>query len=800
MCVTCVLAGKHPFACGSTQPITQQLTIPADPSTTATISVGGTVDSVLDFEGDKDWFRIDLTAGQTIQVDMFGLDHDPNNGLPELEDPLVRIFAADGNFLAENDDIVSGVERDSRLIFTASEDGTYFIEADAWTDGDLDFAGDYRLTVVATDAPPPPPPGGPVDSIQGRLALNTDDPVLVFFSPAGTPYDYNFGGSRTALADGTNAYEQAQYFSVFEDLETFIDVDFQLTTRRNEADIEIGTAALPTVGGSTLLGFFQLPSSNGNGGGGLINSAGFGYSDAPGGSLDSGGFMYGVAIHEFGHGLGLSHPHEAGAGSVQMEGVTSSSSLGAFDLNQSVFTAMSYNEPWVSGPNGRPRTNDHGYNRTFGALDIAALQAMYGANTSNAEGDDRYSLWTANEQGTGYQAIWDTGGEDEIVHEGTADAVIDLRAATLLYEEGGGGFMSYVDGIYGGFTIANGVVIENAEGGEGDDDIIGNDAANRLAGGSGRDTLNGGDGDDHLIGGTGGDQFYGGGGIDVADYAASSQAVFVTLGGIGTGGDAEGDSLQAIEALIGSEFNDLLTGDEAANTLTGGAGSDVLEGGGGADVLYGGAGFDALEGGAGADSLFGGDSIGDIATYFSATGPLRFVFDPAGDIAAGSSPDLVDDVIGDDIEGFGGASAFANTFDASAVTGLTFFLGGASGDTFFGGSGTDQLIGVGGNDVIYGNDGADGLVGEGGDDDLYGGADADFFFFDEADGADVIHDFNPAIDRILFGGTQVEAITDLVFVTVNSDDTRIDYGAAGQGNSITVLNVEEAALQNALVF
>ncbi len=43
---------------------------------------------------------------------------------------------------------------------------------------------------------------------------------------------------------------------------------------------------------------------------------------------------------------------------------------------------------------------------------------------------------------------------------GAARAVIDLRAATLRYEEGGGGFVSAVNGIAGGFTIAAGVVIE----------------------------------------------------------------------------------------------------------------------------------------------------------------------------------------------------------------------------------------------------------------------------------------------------------------------------------------------------
>ena len=58
---------------------------------------------------------------------------------------------------------------------------------------------------------------------------------------------------------------------------------------------------------------------------------------------------------------------------------------------------------------------------------------------------------------------------------------IDLRAATLAGDDpNAGGFLSQHTGVAGGFTIANGVVIENAIGGNGNDTLIGNSAANRL--------------------------------------------------------------------------------------------------------------------------------------------------------------------------------------------------------------------------------------------------------------------------------------------------------------------------------
>lgn len=56
---------------------------------------------------------------------------------------------------------------------------------------------------------------------------------------------------------------------------------------------------------------------------------------------------------------------------------------------------------------------------------------------------------------TFYAAIWDAGNEDEIVNPWTARIVIELRTAILRQESGGGGFLSWVEGLHGGFTIAH---------------------------------------------------------------------------------------------------------------------------------------------------------------------------------------------------------------------------------------------------------------------------------------------------------------------------------------------------------
>lgn len=70
-----------------------------------------------------------------------------------------------------------------------------------------------------------------------------------------------------------------------------------------------------------------------------------------------------------------------------------------------------------------------------------------------------------------------------------------------------GGYPSYLEGLNGGLTIAAGVLIENAEGGIGDDQIIGNAEANTLLGMDGNDVLEGYLGADVLTGGPGSDVF-----------------------------------------------------------------------------------------------------------------------------------------------------------------------------------------------------------------------------------------------------------------------------------------------------
>jgi Ca2+-binding RTX toxin-like protein len=450
---------------------------------------------------------------------------------------------------------------------------------------------------------PPPPVPDPLKGVDWGNTL-ADASVTYYFAAAGE----NVMGEVTD-SDWT-PYEKAQASAALNEFSRIAMLTFTEVSTRAQADFVLGKGFLD----SDLTGKMGPPDPDlgDRQGNGWFNTNPTYWSDATGGLLAPGAYGYSNFIHEFGHGLGLAHPHDDGGGTGQLfQGVRRPTDTGDFDLNQEVFTVMSYNKGWETGPAGDSGTLLHGIAKTPMALDIAVIQAKYGANMSWATGNDSYTLVAANGPGTGYTAIWDAGGADAIRHDGAAPAVIDLRVATLRYEEGGGGFVSHVQGIFGGFTIANGVVIENAIGGSGGDTITGNAVANllrgrggndRIDGLGGNDTLQGGDGADTLIGGAGNDLIRGGDtAADLRDVVFGGDGNDTVHGGAGndeaSGGN--GDDL-----IFGDAGSDTLIGNDGRDTLSGGGLSDVIFGGPGNDYINGGFGFDRLNGGAGADTFF----------------------------------------------------------------------------------------------------------------------------------------------------------------------------------------------------
>lgn len=228
-------------------------------------------------------------------------------------------------------------------------------------------------------------------------------------------------------------------------------------------------------------------------------------------TLVPGGTAYWLVLHEIGHGIGLEHPHSTwhGSGLFPKVRIDASNDPGDFGHNSNLGTTMSY------------RSFGGAMAATPMAFDIATLQKMYGANMSTGSGDNVYQVHS------GYlNCIWDAGGADAI--NGTsANDIIDLRPAPLANTPGGGGWLSHIVGRIGGFTIANGVEIENAYGGNGNDRLQGNWLDNFLWGGAGNDFIIGGGGADAIAGGGGFDKLYTGNDarVDVV-YAGNGDTIY----------------------------------------------------------------------------------------------------------------------------------------------------------------------------------------------------------------------------------------------------------------------------------
>ncbi len=488
---------------------------------------------------------------------------------------------------------------------------------------------------------PPPPDASPLRSIQGLFAYGREDRdpetveiITYAFGEGGIDLAAALGEPGPLVSDTWPDAGKAAYRAILDHYEEVINVAFVETDDPEAADLVEYVANLRESPDASFYGLQEFPGPATSIG--VINSDWFEFDG--GAPALPGGILWKVMIHELGHGLGLGHPHDNGLGTSIMRGVEAPRfSFGDFDLNQGAFTVMSYNG--AAGARYGITYGNYGDSLTLGALDIAALQTMYGANDTTRPGDDVYRLDMFNELGVGYATIWDTGGVDTLRYDGDREATLDLRAATLRYEEGGGGFLSEIVGVKAGRTIAHGVVIENAIGGRASDEIFGNDADNRLLGRNGFDRIEALGGDDTVHGGRLDDVLLGGAGADVLVGGSGDDAI---------NGGAGADTIRA------GAGRDSVSGQAGEDRILGGAGRDVVEGQGGDDVLVGHGGGDRLEGGAGEDRIAGGrgnDSIGG----------------GAGDdrIRAGTGEDTILGGAGDDVIA-GGRGADAFVFAANA--------------------------------------------------------------------------------------------------------------------------------------
>lgn len=513
-------------------------------------------------------------------------------------------------------------DRDHEIVYTADFTGPVYVSVAKTTTISVDVP--YTLKIAETTPAPPPDPlpavnapaaNSPLATIFSKdsngKALRVEDRIIKYFLDDGV-------GNGGALSDSPwNTTEKTAVKAAMTQISKYVDLTFEEITNSDDVGDADWVFIIKDNGAPGKQGAFTHPG-DGRQFGEFFRS-GSGWDENDEGGLDKGGAGFSTLVHEMLHGLGLAHPHDNGGNSKILPGSKSGDSLtpGQNDLNQGVFTAMSYVPGWYDGE--VPRAADQTYGDIISpmALDLAVLQLLYGKKANVAKGDTLYKLQGITDDDTSYQLIYDTGGTDTIRTADNANGYVDLRAATLKYESGGGGRVSYMEDVTGGFTIAKGVVIENAEGSIMDDTLGGNDHANKLMGkggqdklfgrggkdtlegGSGWDTLYGQDGNDTLRGGDGNDKMYGGAnnnllvGDDGNDTLYGAEHKDTLKGGIGK------------DQLFGYAHDDHLFGGANNDTLKGGHNTDKLSGDGGNDKLFGGAHMDNLKGGADNDTLQG---------------------------------------------------------------------------------------------------------------------------------------------------------------------------------------------------
>jgi len=271
--------------------------------------------------------------------------------------------------------------------------------------------------------------------------------------------------------------------------------------------------------------------------------------------------------------------------------------------------------------------------------------------------------------------------------------------------------------------------VERIEGSAHDDALTGDVGANILRGRAGNDALAGGAGDDVLRGDEGADTLNGGDGFDIATYFSAEAGVTVDLDtGVGSRGEAAGDTLNNIEAVQGSNAgDDVLFGSSGADQLMGFGGNDQLSGRGGNDQIHGGHGNDIIDGGDGNDFLLGQ----------------------------------------------GGADSITGSSGADNLQ------GGDGNDDLDGGNGDDRVFGGAGNDTLIGGAGDDHIRGGEGFDILTGGAGADTFHFSDVSRSDQITDFDVGLD-----------VLDLSDITNVSGIENIGFSATAQGLLLSSSSVE----------
>ncbi len=161
----------------------------ASTASVATIAVNSLVTDRIGWQGDtSDWGRVTLTAGTLYQFDLVGTSGD--GSALSLADPYLALRNSAGTLIAYDDD--SGVGLNSRIFYTPTTSGTYFLDVQVANNG----YGTYSLIVNAAPTASTITVGS---SVAGSINFAGDTNLHSVSLTAGVTYGFALDG--TTLVD-----------------------------------------------------------------------------------------------------------------------------------------------------------------------------------------------------------------------------------------------------------------------------------------------------------------------------------------------------------------------------------------------------------------------------------------------------------------------------------------------------------------------------------------------------------------------------------------------------------------------
>jgi VCBS repeat-containing protein len=157
-------------------------TIPGDITSTVDAPLNGSVNGAIHFIGDRDYYRLDLIAGQTYTF-ATSASTAPITGSNET-DTIVTLRNSNGVAIVGDDD--SGPGLYSFLTFTPTQSGTYFLDVNEFGDNAI---MDFRLTITASGLNTAPTIANPFTDIiinEDSLLNLSLNPANIFSDPGDT--------------------------------------------------------------------------------------------------------------------------------------------------------------------------------------------------------------------------------------------------------------------------------------------------------------------------------------------------------------------------------------------------------------------------------------------------------------------------------------------------------------------------------------------------------------------------------------------------------------------------------------